>query len=223
MQQVMHFNSRSLVTVHSDGHCAYIYLTHYSIQGCISLLTSDCHYFSVLLVVMKFAQLMVRNPNEFEQWWNSYLETRENHSVQCCRQAVAGSLPAAACDIWYFAAGIVGEVDGDDVYIWTHKKFDIGYNGKHIVDVNLTSESKVKLQLNAELKFTYEVFYQWAHLSCYIVCRLGHLSLWFPAFVFLKSASDVCKIYFLSVSFFMLPIFLRSIWVRGLYRKILGN
>lgn len=43
------------------------------------------------------------------------------------------------------------------MYIWTHKKFDIGYNGKHIVDVNLTSESKVKLQPNAQLKFTYEV------------------------------------------------------------------
>ena len=57
-----------------------------------------------------------------------------------------------------YAAGIVGEVDGDDVFIWTHKKFDIGYNGKSIVDVNLTSESKVKLQPNIQLKFTYEVF-----------------------------------------------------------------
>jgi len=43
------------------------------------------------------------------------------------------------------------------MYIWTHKKFDIGYSGKHIVDVNLTSETKVKLQPNAQLKFTYEV------------------------------------------------------------------
>lgn len=42
-------------------------------------------------------------------------------------------------------------------YIWTHKKFDIGYNGKHIVDVNLTSEVKVKLENGARIKFTYEV------------------------------------------------------------------
>jgi len=55
------------------------------------------------------------------------------------------------------SAGIVGELDGEEVYIWTHKKFDIGYNGKHIVDVNLTSETKVKLQPNIQLKFTYEV------------------------------------------------------------------
>ncbi|XP_039275122.1 transmembrane 9 superfamily member 3-like [Nilaparvata lugens] len=33
----------------------------------------------------------------------------------------------------------------------------MGYNGKHIVDVNLTSENKVKLELNAFIPFTYEV------------------------------------------------------------------
>lgn len=42
-------------------------------------------------------------------------------------------------------------------YIWTHKKFDIGYNGNQIVDVNLTSENKVLLDLNAKIPFTYEV------------------------------------------------------------------
>ena len=36
--------------------------------------------------------------------------------------------------------GIVGEIDekGEDFYIWTHKKFEIGWNGDQIVDVNLT-------------------------------------------------------------------------------------
>jgi hypothetical protein len=53
----------------------------------------------------------------------------------------------------------VGEVDGDDVYIWTHKKFDIGYNDKHIVDVNLTSEYKVKLEPKIKISFTYEVIF----------------------------------------------------------------
>jgi transmembrane 9 superfamily protein 3 len=30
--------------------------------------------------------------------------------------------------------GIVGEMDdkGDNLYIWTHKKFEIGYNGKQV-------------------------------------------------------------------------------------------
>lgn len=55
--------------------------------------------------------------------------------------------------------GIVGDVDEKNniYYIWTHKKFDIGYNEDRIVDINLTSEKKVPLKLNALIKFTYEV------------------------------------------------------------------
>lgn len=60
-------------------------------------------------------------------------------------------------------SGIVGEVDKDSkaFYMWTHKKLDIGYNGDAIVDVNLTSEAKVKLEPGAQISFTYEV-----HLIC---------------------------------------------------------
>ena len=46
---------------------------------------------------------------------------------------------------------------GKSAYIWTHKKFEIGYNGNRIVDVNLTSESKVQVQPNAKLAFSYEI------------------------------------------------------------------
>ncbi|KAF5296180.1 hypothetical protein FQA39_LY12634 [Lamprigera yunnana] len=53
--------------------------------------------------------------------------------------------------------GIVGEVLDSNYYIWTHKKFEIGYNGKQIVDVNITSDDKVLLTSNVELHFTYEV------------------------------------------------------------------
>lgn len=55
--------------------------------------------------------------------------------------------------------GIVGEADegGQDHYIWTHKKLDIGYNGDQIVDVNLTSEVKVKLETGIKIPFTYQV------------------------------------------------------------------
>lgn len=60
--------------------------------------------------------------------------------------------------------GVVGEVENNDgisvsdpYYIWTHKKFDIGYNGNQIVDVNLTSENKVKLVQGARIPFSYEV------------------------------------------------------------------
>lgn len=54
--------------------------------------------------------------------------------------------------------GIVGEISKTgDHYIWTHKKFEIGYNGKQIVDVNLTSQAKVLLKPSTKLTFTYEV------------------------------------------------------------------
>lgn len=55
--------------------------------------------------------------------------------------------------------GIVGEIDDghNEHYIWTHKKFEIGYNDHQIVDVNLTSEVKVKLTSGAKISFTYEV------------------------------------------------------------------
>jgi len=65
-----------------------------------------------------------------------------------------------AC-IYYCVAvpGIVGEVDKEakSFYMWTHKKLDIGYNQDAIVDVNLTSEAKVKLEPGARISFTYEV------------------------------------------------------------------
>jgi transmembrane 9 superfamily protein 3 len=58
---------------------------------------------------------------------------------------------------------IVGEIEkaGQGYFMWTHKKFEIGYNGKNIVDVNLTSMKKVKLQPNINVEFTYEVSWGW--------------------------------------------------------------
>jgi len=58
--------------------------------------------------------------------------------------------------------GIVGEVGDhdDELFIWTHKKIDVGYNGDQIVEVNLTSEHKVKLTQGMDLPFTYEVHWK---------------------------------------------------------------
>ncbi|MEQ2191264.1 hypothetical protein XENOCAPTIV_025122 [Xenoophorus captivus] len=53
--------------------------------------------------------------------------------------------------------GIVGEADenGEEHYLWTYKKLEIGYNGNRIVDVNLTSEGKVKLMPNTRIAMSY--------------------------------------------------------------------
>ena len=63
------------------------------------------------------------------------------------------------CSIHFIPIGILGEMDESQksAYIWTHKRFEIGYNGDRIVDVNLTSEAKVHLQPDSKLLFTYEI------------------------------------------------------------------
>lgn len=63
--------------------------------------------------------------------------------------------------------GIVGEYDEKDHahYLWTHKKFEIGYNDNRIVDVNLTSENKVKLAPGQKVKFSYEVIWKQSNIK----------------------------------------------------------
>ena len=68
--------------------------------------------------------------------------------------------------------GIVGEMEDKEFYIWTHKKFEIGYNGNQIIDVNLTSEGKTKLKLGEELAFSYEVTWKRSSLK-FEVRKLG--------------------------------------------------
>lgn len=54
--------------------------------------------------------------------------------------------------------GRVGERGEDKkFYIYTHKKFEIGYNDKQIVDVKLTTEKKELLVANNKIRFSYEV------------------------------------------------------------------
>merc|ERR1711935_373570 len=44
-----------------------------------------------------------------------------------------------------------------DMYIWTHKDIDIGHNSNHIVDVNLTTRERQKLEEGKTISFTYSV------------------------------------------------------------------
>lgn len=58
--------------------------------------------------------------------------------------------------------GVVGEADDTkgEYYVYTHKKFDLAFNGNQIVDVNMTTEGKVLLALGAEIPFSYEVHWK---------------------------------------------------------------
>lgn len=59
---------------------------------------------------------------------------------------------------------MLGDLEDDgkkiNYYLWTHKKFEIGYNGDQIVDINLISEHKQKLELNSNITFSYEVIWK---------------------------------------------------------------
>lgn len=57
--------------------------------------------------------------------------------------------------------GMVGLTDFDTgkYHLYTHSKFEIGYNGKQIVDINLTMGMSTELKAGARIMFSYEV--QW--------------------------------------------------------------
>uniref|UniRef100_A0AC35U8I9 Transmembrane 9 superfamily member n=1 Tax=Rhabditophanes sp. KR3021 TaxID=114890 RepID=A0AC35U8I9_9BILA len=64
----------------------------------------------------------------------------------------------------------VGELKYDNVnnpeyYLYTHKQFDIAYNGDRIVDINVTQENKVLLRPNMEIEFTYEVSWKLSDIT----------------------------------------------------------
>eukprot|EP00053_Salpingoeca_punica_P013638 m.123412 g.123412 ORF g.123412 m.123412 type:complete len:590 (+) comp16249_c0_seq1:245-2014(+) len=52
------------------------------------------------------------------------------------------------------------EPSDGDLFIWTHKRFDIGVNGNQIVEANLTTGRRVKLEPGITLHFSYQVNWQ---------------------------------------------------------------
>ncbi|ODM87817.1 Transmembrane 9 superfamily member 3 [Orchesella cincta] len=58
--------------------------------------------------------------------------------------------------------GVVGEPDDTkgEYYVYSHKKFDLAFNGNQIVDVNMTTEGKVLLTVGAKIPFSYEVHWK---------------------------------------------------------------
>jgi hypothetical protein len=45
----------------------------------------------------------------------------------------------------------------EDAYIFTHRRIDIGYNGNHIVEFNVTAGKRAKLVEGETLHFSYQV------------------------------------------------------------------
>jgi transmembrane 9 superfamily protein 3 len=64
-------------------------------------------------------------------------------------------------------SALLGETDPATkaVTVYTHKRFEIGYNDDKIVDVSVVVENKKPLIPNQELEFTYEVVWKPSSVS----------------------------------------------------------
>jgi transmembrane 9 superfamily protein 3 len=136
------------------------------------ILISNVRYFTIffLLFIRKFKSLGDKTKTDFceititPEFYDAFTYAIKNHYWY---QMFIDDLPIWGLffpkilflNIPVFLQGIVGEMDesGKSAYIWTHKKIEVAYNDDRIVDVNLTSESKVRLQTNMQLPFSYEV------------------------------------------------------------------
>lgn len=102
--------------------------------------------------------------------------------------------------------GMVGEIDNTvspPAYkLYTHKRLDIGFNDKQVVDVNLTTDGRVDIRPGAEITYTYEV--QWS-----------------------KSEIDFSKRFdkYLDPNFFQHRVKTRIVvlWIKNLYFRFTGS
>lgn len=139
---------------------------YYSLPFCQGPRQTISHYHETLGEALQGTELEVSG---LEIEFKDNIKKREFCSVILDEIKLKSFMYAVKNHYWYQMYiddlpiwGIVGEAEnkGEDLYIWTHKKFEIGYNGKQIVDVNLTSESRIKLELDIKVPFTYEVVWK---------------------------------------------------------------
>ncbi|XP_065153035.1 transmembrane 9 superfamily member 3-like isoform X1 [Paramisgurnus dabryanus] len=136
---------------------------YFSLPFCVSLRRTIDHYHKTLGdalqgIDMEFSSLDIQFKDEVLQ--GTYCEidldkAKNDAFVYAIKNHYWYQMYIDDLPIW----GIVGEADenGDDYYLWTYKKLEIGYNENRIVDVNLTSEGKVKLVPNTRISMSYSV------------------------------------------------------------------
>ncbi|KAL3285397.1 hypothetical protein HHI36_019501 [Cryptolaemus montrouzieri] len=138
---------------------------YFTLPFCVGTKESIGHYHETLSEALQGVELEFSGIDiEFK---NPVLKQTEYCAVQLDYEKFKAFAYAVKNHYWYQMYiddlpiwGVVGEMKGDSHYIWTHKKFEIGYNQKQIIDVNLTSEEKVLLTPDAKLSFTYEVIWK---------------------------------------------------------------
>lgn len=88
-------------------------------------------------------------------------------SIQLTEKRIENFISLINKSYWYqvdidglSALGNIGESLEGNYEIFTHKRFDIEYNGKQIIKIHLTDENRLKVQLGTIANFTYEVHWK---------------------------------------------------------------
>ncbi|XP_060535873.1 transmembrane 9 superfamily member 3 [Cylas formicarius] len=136
---------------------------YFSLPFCVGSKETISHYHETLSDALQGVELEISG---IEIEFKNNMAKSEYCAVQLDDEKYKEFVYAVKNHYWYQMYiddlpiwGVVGDVKDGSYYIWTHKKFEIGYNGKQIIDVNLTSEDKVLLRPTEKLSFTYEVIW----------------------------------------------------------------
>jgi transmembrane 9 superfamily protein 3 len=134
---------------------------YFSLPFCVGSKQSISHYHETLSEALQGVELEFSG---YEMDYKQDIHKTETCMVELTEEKYKAFVYAVKNQYWYQMYidglpmwGVVGKEEDKKFYIYTHKKFDIGYNGKQIVDVNVTPENKELLQVGAKIKFTYEV------------------------------------------------------------------
>lgn len=135
---------------------------YFSLPFCVGSKQSISHYHETLSEALEGIEL------EFSGYAIDFKDEVPHETVTCMVELTEEKYKAfvyAVKNHYWFQMyidglpmwGAVGKERDKKFYINTHKKIDIAYNGKHIIEVNLTNEHEQLLHVGAQLSFTYEV------------------------------------------------------------------
>ena len=135
---------------------------YFSLPFCVGSKQSISHYHETLSEALEGIEL------EFSGYAIEFKDKVPTETVTCMVELTEEKYKAfvyAVKNHYWFQMyidglpiwGSVGKERDKKFYIYTHKRIDMGYNGKQIIDVNLTQEHEQLLHVGAKLSFTYEV------------------------------------------------------------------
>lgn len=134
---------------------------YFSLPFCVGTKTTINHYHETLSEALQGVELEFSG---YEIDFKDDISATEICMVELNEEKVRAFAYAVKNDYWYqmYIDGLpiwgkVGEKEDKKYYIYTHKRFDIGYNNKKIVDINIQTDKKELLTPGAKIKFTYEV------------------------------------------------------------------